>query len=72
MHRRNLSLAFAILVEASDDPRNDQARMAGLLTQANKVAVRLNLFSVAGQVENRLLLFRRKDRAARQPVKKRL
>ena len=47
MHRRNLSLAFAILVEASDDPRNDQARMAGLLTQANKVAVRLNLFSVS-------------------------
>jgi hypothetical protein len=57
VHGGDLARAFAVLVEATDDPRNDQTSMVRARSERDEVAVRLHLLDMAGKVQNSLLLF---------------
>jgi hypothetical protein len=72
MHGRNLPHPFAILVEMADHSGDDQRSVADALSKANKVAIGLDLLSMAGEVQNSLLLFACKNRMPIQAVEERL
>jgi len=57
VHGRNLPSTLAALIEAANDPRDYEAGVVNALTERNKVSMRRNLLSMAGKIEDGLLLF---------------
>lgn len=63
MDRGDLPKTVAVLVEAADEPVDDEARMLDIIAKANEIAVRFHLSKLTRKVEDRLLLVAGQDRA---------
>ena len=72
VERRDLTLAFGVLAEASDYTFNDEAGVVDRLIESHEIAVRLHLRGMYRQVQDGLLFGFGKERAAGEPVEEAL